>query len=86
MQNRGGRFSSLLDVHHHRQRLILDFNLVQGVFSDIATVGDNHGYRLTDVADPVHRTAVILGWNRNPDRKWLRHRCHVITAQNTPDA
>ncbi len=86
MQNWGVRFGGLFDVHHDRQRLVLDFDHVQRVFSDVAVIRNNDGYRFTDVTDLVHCTAVILGWNRHAHRKWLRHRCHVITGQNTSDS
>jgi hypothetical protein len=52
---------SLLGVHHHRQRLVVDDDGVRSVARPIAIAGHDHGNRFAHVADDVDRDGAMLG-------------------------
>ena len=62
MYQRRTRFDRLLDIHLHRQRLIVDLDQPRRVLGNIAIDGDHHGDALTDVMNVAARQRAAGSW------------------------
>ena len=68
------------------QRLVFNAHTFDGVFGQIAALGDHHGYRLSNVAHFVDGDAPVLHRLTYTHRKWQRPAFDVFADQHAVHA
>jgi hypothetical protein len=55
------RLNRLLGVHHHRQRLVVDLDQIQGIPGEVAFLGHHHRHRIAGIAHFSHSQGRMRG-------------------------